>query len=92
MKYIIKVPLQRGYNFLGWFAGHHWAIEYNDMIYEISQSGKTKTKGGIMYFNFQKTEEWRQKYRSDTILASTIKIIESSTKTHEEIMVFINTF
>ena len=31
----VQIPLETGYNFLGWFAGHHWAIRYRDIIYEI---------------------------------------------------------
>ena len=83
----IQIPLETGFNFLGWFAGHHWAIQYGNMVYEIGQDGKTKTEGGVMYFNFQRYENWCEKYKPSTLMVSTKKLIGSSRKSQKAIEV-----
>ena len=85
--FLIRIPLETGWNFLGLVGGHHWAIMCNDIVYEIGQSGKTKQEAGLICFQHYRYTDWCANYKKTTVAISTKTIIGSTRKTHNQIKV-----
>ena len=85
--FLLRIPLETGWNFLGLIGGHHWAILFDDTVYEIGQNGKTIKEAGAIDFQNSKYNDWCKKYKKITVALSTKTIIGETRKSHSEILV-----
>ena len=85
--FLLRIPLETGWNFLGLLGGHHWAILFDGIVYEIGQNGKTKREAGAIYFQDSEYDDWCRKYKKSTVALSTKTIIGETRKSHSQIMV-----
>jgi len=83
--FLIRIPLEKGFNLIGGIAGHHWAIIIDDTVYEISTNGKERKD---MLYKSISYAEWCKKYKKETVAVSKKRILAETSKSHEEIEAF----